>query len=270
MKLIKKCFIGILVGAILIASTAMFAACDFDFNKFIEENEWPYSENGEAEIELNFSALLADDFTGIYEWNGEVVAEETTAFNLKYYADKSGTTKMQKYVYTTDDKELAVLNIYEGDEDGTTYYINETNNTYSTAYTSEFEELMFAVMGAGRYGIIQLNDEEDQPQWTFTEKREDITVKNSSGADEATVEYEYASVEEENSNERTVMLVNFRKVLTPVIARLEYKIYSDVSTTEVLDSTVTIYIILHSDAPVEADFTVPSETSGYTLQSNNE
>lgn len=253
MKMIKRLFLAVIVIA---AVTAMWG-CDGLLGNIIDNAVFPYSENGEQEIELNFAAILSDTYKGINEWTVTIVeGEETDTFNVKYYADKSGETDYQKLVYIKDNSELFTIIIVGKN---TYYYIDEVNKTVSQNSTGYTEQLAACISGAA-YGIVDLKNNEDEANWTFVAKR-DATVNNSSEADEAVVEYEYTSVEQTLSTKSVKLLVDFRKVITPVIARLYYEITIDGE----LDRTITVYPTLHTAMPEEGTFTVPGVAEGYTV-----
>lgn len=264
MKTFKKIGIGILT---IIAVFAM-ASCDLSsltstiedtIENVIEETVWPYSDNGETEINSNFEAILSDTYSGVFEWT--VTATEngsSSSFNLKYYADKSGETKKYKYVYEKDETKLTLIKIGST----TSYYINDTAKTVSTVSSDEFDVFLPAMLAASYYGTVKFTDTDSQPTWTFVSKTDSKTVINASGVEEDTVEYNYTSIEEATSDSSTHLYVNFRKIATPVIAR----IYSEVYNDGVLSKTYTVYITLHTGETVtESTFVAPTIDNGYTV-----
>ena len=238
----------------------LMVSCNFGeaLQDALEKAVWSYSDKGEAEINLNYQALLSDTYKGTFQWNITVNEAETdTSYSLKYYADKSGETKKEKYVCEKDGVTLTRIII-----DDVHYYINETAKTVSTTLTQEFNTNATSILYAIKFGIVDLEDDESQPLWTFLSKAESKTVTNSAGTEEDTVEYQYTSVEDTYSTMSTHMYVNFRKIITPVIVRLYYELYSN----DVLSKTVTVYPSYNIEEEVDdTTFTIPTAEDGYTV-----
>lgn len=259
MKITKK----ILVGIIVVAALFTMASCNFDFGTALQDAidnaVWPYSENGETEINTNFAALLGDDYIGVYGWTVTINDNGVTdTFDLTYYSDKSGETEKQKFVYEKGTTKLVRLVLGED-----TYYIDETNKTVTSTNNSTFTPMVMPTFYGLKYGIIELLDDEEVPQWTFVSKTEDVSITNSAGANESVIEYVYNSVEATDSVASTKMVIDFQKVITPMLARIYYEVYSN----SVLDKTITVYNKLHTGEEVTvADFAIPTVAEGYTVE----
>lgn len=257
MKILKK----IIFAIIVISLSLILVSCSFNLTDkikdILENTVWNYSNEGENEIKMNFSALTSETYKGIFEWNITVNKNgNSSTFNLKYYADKSGEIKKEKFIYEKGDTKLVRLKL--GDD---VYYIDETNKTVN--YDSEiFAAAAQPMIYAAKYGIIELENKNAEKQWTFIGKKDSVSVINSEGASEDSIEYEYSSVEEQGSTNSTKMLINFRKVITPLIARIYYEVYSN----NVLSEKITVYTILHTEEITDSVFVVPTAQEGYTVE----
>jgi uncharacterized lipoprotein YehR (DUF1307 family) len=262
MKFIKKTFTILLVVACLVILTSCDLTSIFDnAEEIIEDAEWPYSETGENEINLNFAAINGAVDKGIYEWDISVTKNSTSNYNMKYYVDNSGEEIKQKYVYEEDTTKLAMLVIGT-----TTYYIDINNETISTTSDEQFFSMGFYILYAMSYGIINLEDDNDAPVWTFRSKTNEVPITNYSGESENTIEYVYDSVEEETSTESTQMFVYFSEIITPSLAKIHYDKYDE----EELSYSIDIFRILHTEDLVDSDFSIPTEEDGYTVITESE
>jgi hypothetical protein len=252
----KKFFVIVMI---LICSFAFTACIDFGeiLGNVLKNAVWEYSEDGKAEIELNFAALLDEEgeYVGVNEWDISYVdGEETGSFNMVLYTDR--VNQRQKWVYNAGGDTLVYLDLGQ-----TKYYINETDKKYSTSYNSaEFGELVTAGFYTAFCGTVDLGTEE-APKWSFVEKKGEVSITNSDGESESVIEYLYESVETENSTSSTTVLFDFKKQITPAIERMFFEFSSNDEVTQ----TVTVYITQRvSDTVDDSTFTIPTTADGYS------
>lgn len=247
-----KFFKRTLVSFLIIISMLFASSCEL-LQDAIDDAVWEYSENGEAEINLNFDAIKGENFKGIFEWDIELAenGKDIKEINYKYYADKSQIPNKEKFIYTTAEETLTVLKVEEKD-----YYINEIEKTVSSTYISEFGSVTSFFMFVNTLGIINLDDEE--MPWTFVEQNENVTISNIEGEDEEVIEYVYSKT---NGEYRYQVFIGFKKVITPVLARLYYDIYKNEEKT----GTLTMFLPLHTEEVKETDFEIPDAEDGYTV-----
>jgi len=257
----------ILVVAVVAAG--MLTACDFDLNAALKKFEYLYTDTGETEINLNFAALKTDDYKGVNEWDITYVSGETLIeANLVLYTDLSGSIKKTKYVYTTADLVLSIINIRDtsvSPEVFTTWLINETAKTVSDSAQEGFEDIIAAIMIVQYWGIVSLTDEDDSlANWTFVEKRA-LTIKDMDATDLEVVQFEYEGAREIGTYSDYKLLIDFKKFgITPVIRHIEYESYDE---NQELDEYIEFFFTLRTgDTPVAADFVVPTAADGYTIQ----
>lgn len=263
MKRVK--FVSAIILLLAIAAISM-TACDPEAIKdVLDKTVWTYSATGETEINLNFAAVKKEDFKGIYEWDIKVTENsETKTYNVKYYADGTGDVKKTKSVIISGDKTFAVLSLKPSTGDPAGYYIDETAKTATQTYKQEYAAMLNAIMYAGKYGMVNLIDEEDNlPNWTFVAKRDDVSISDKDGKALDTVEYEYVgALETEYPSDDVKLLLNFKKVITPVLYRMLYNIYENGA----LKTTIEVFITLHTESVTEADFAIPTAEAGYTIE----
>lgn len=263
MKRVK--FVSAIILLLAIAAISM-TACDPEaINDALKKAVWEYSATGETEINLNFAAVKKEDFKGIYEWDIKVTENsETKTYNVKFYADGTGDVKKTKSVIISGDKTFAVLSLRPSTGDATGYYIDETAKTATQTYKQEFSGMLSAVMYVGMYGMMNFtNENDDLPNWSFVEKRDAVSISDKDGNAMDTVEYEYVGVRQEGFPSDDVrILLNFKKVITPMLYRMLYNVYED----DVLKTTIEIFITMHTESVTEADFAIPTAEAGYTIE----
>ncbi|NCA66542.1 MAG: hypothetical protein EOM87_00610 [Clostridia bacterium] len=279
MKTIKIFVISILIVACAFTVTA----CDFDFasliNKIITENVFPYSEDGFREISINYpiengdvlenidtdidlDSIISDVDSIAYSFDITVTKDGVeNNFKIKYFRDSSGEVYYDKFVYQKGSTEQVILRIGEQ-----RYYIDENSKTYYPVSTDTvtpilFSPMQFACLYAGKYGVIDLFDEEDQPNWTFVSKDDSASIINYEEESQAVIGFSYNSIEQPSSNKSVAMNVYFAKMLIPYIARIDYTIVE----TEEPDTTITVFRIFETEEITEELFAVPTSASGYTL-----
>jgi hypothetical protein len=244
-----------------VISAALMTSCDFDIKDIV----WPYSDNGGNEIKLNFSAIQNDTYKGVYYWDITYDNNGTSLnFGLKYYADKSGTVKKEKFLYKSGTDDFAMLSVTDTsaeDNRKTVYYTDETAKTFSTGDFHGADAINFACDTAWKYGIIKLTDN-NIDNWIFVKKTENVSVTNYEGDSESAVRYEYDGAGTDEYPQSVKMFADFQKTLTPLISRIYYEIYD----SGTLSGTVTVYAPLQTDEVSDTDFEIPSAENGYTAE----
>jgi hypothetical protein len=250
----KKIKITAIIVSMVIC-VCMMAACDFEgfLSDLINNNVYPYSENGAAEIEVNYAAFNSSEEVSI-ACSFLITVDDMEEYTLTYYKDTSEDTIKEKCIYEKGDTVLTHL-IVGQDE----YYIDESSKNVYQNSTSIFDALTDAVEIMERYGIVNLEDNEQQPLWTFVLKEDAKTAVNAEGASEEFVCYTYTSVEPEASENSVEMRVYFIRKLIPMIALLDYTIKTDGVET----GSVTIYSEWLEI--LEDTFRVPTVGDGYSF-----
>lgn len=257
MKKLKFIAIAMVVAVCLF----MFTACDFDFSSalqdIIENNVFPYSEDGTDEIAINFAAINSEsDVSFLYQWNIIIDAETDDDFLVKYYKDTKGEQILEKYVYQKGETIKTLLQVGES-----SYYIDENTNIVYSENTLAFNDLNNAIDNAMEYGVINLVDDGLQSCWDLVLKSEDATATNFDDEQEQFVKYDYTSVEETASINSTEMSVYFKQQLIPTIERIDYV----EKENDAIISSIIVYMLWDITDVSEDDFTVPSTEDGYTF-----
>jgi len=274
MKKIKILIVGMLIAV----CTFCVTACDFDFGSLIKDiitnNVFPYSEDGFREIGINFPIENGDvieniesdiDLTSIvpdidsvaYSWDITVSTEGVNNnFSLKYYRDTSGEVYYDKFVYQTDSARQVILRIGEQ-----RYYIDEDSKAVFSTTTDLFAAMESACVYAGRYGIIDLQDEEGQPNWLFVAKDEEASVVNSEDETVDAIHFQYNSIEAPLSDTDVTMDVFFAKMLIPYIIRIDYTI----TVPNAPSTAVKVFRLFDTQDITEELFAIPTVEDGYTF-----
>ncbi len=269
----------IILSVLIVACAFTVTGCDFDFGSFINDiitnTVFPYSEDGFREIGINYPVENGDVIENIesdieldsivpdldsvaYSWDITVtVDDEDNNFKIKYYRDNSGEVYYDKFVYEKDSVEQVIMRIGEQ-----RYYIDENSKTVFSSLTSSFNAMAEACLYAGKYGIIDLFDEEEQPNWLFVTKNDAASVINYEGESVNAVKFEYNSIEAPSSELSVTMDVFFAKMLIPYIIMIDYAI---VETGEP-DTAVKVYRLFDMEDITENLFALPTTADGYTFE----
>jgi hypothetical protein len=102
-----------------------------------------------------------------------------------------------------------------------------------------------------KYAVIEMADEEGNPNWEFAEKNENVGI-DFKGEELAVVQYTYNAAGEDDN---TVLYVSFDKKsflgLLAIIRKIEYR--------EEGEDPIVIYVENPSASLVDADFVIPSD-----------
>lgn len=247
--------------ALVLCCLFVFSACD-GLADFLKNTVYPYSDTGENEINMNFAAFTDEtsQAEGVFEWRFHIVEGEVVKdTNLLIFMKRTAELNNLKITYTEGGNDYAMLSVGE-----TKYYINETAKTYTNSVSSGSEIALNASLMIF-YGIVQLKDDDDNPNWTFVSKNDSAKITNYEGNEEEVVSYIYERVHEAlpqveaPQNNKLRLTVDFKKVITPVATRLFYEYIEN----DVVVKTVTVHRIFKNDAITETTFAVPDET--YTV-----
>jgi hypothetical protein len=259
--------IWIISAVLLLVFTGTFLiACD-GFNLDLSGAVWPFEEEADDEIQLNFEAIMADDYKGKY--GCKIIMDPdgdgptpSSSYTVTYYADKSGAIDKEKFTYVKDSDVYSTLKIGED-----TYYINDNAGTYSETLDATFILMALAVGNAMQYGVVEFTDEQDRIKWVCQSKTEDVSITNFEGSAEDTIQFIYWDKEFSSEQDLTGtaneygerMTVNFKKQITPMIAMMYYETVSQAEPS-LVTKTVTAYPIFAFDYVItDADFELPAQ-----------
>lgn len=262
----KKVILIISTVLLLVFTGTFLIACD-GFNLDLSGAVWPFEEEADDEIQLNFEAIMADDYKGKY--GCKIILDSdgagplpSSSYTVTYYSDKSGAIDKEKFTYVKDSDVYSTLRI--GEE---TYYIDENAGTYSESPNATFIIIALAVANAMEYGVVEFEDEQDRVKWACQSKTEDVSITNFEGSSEETIQFVYWDIEFSSEQDLTGtaneygerMTVNFKKQITPMLAMMYYETVSQAEPS-IVTKTVTAYPIFALDYVItDADFELPAQ-----------
>lgn len=260
----RKIILIVCILLVVSISASILTACNgLDFGNILDNAVWPYEDEADEEIILNFAAILGDVYVGKYacrvtiDEDGPGVLLPYT-YTVTYIANKP--TNKSRITYEKDAVKISVII-----NDNTTYYYNEVANTYSTSPTAEYLLVATSIANAMKYGIVEMNDAEDRVRWVCRSKTEDVEIVNSDGESESTIEFLYWDLEYPVGDtgvlgeEGEKLTLNFRKVVTPMLEKLSYEVVTGSSPTYTVTKTIEVYPLFdYTYVPVDADFAIPA------------
>lgn len=260
----RKIILIVCILLVVSISASILTACNgLDFGNILDNAVWPYEDDADDEIILNFAAILGDVYVGKYacrvtiDEDGPGVLLPYT-YTVTYIANKP--TNKSRITYEKDAVKISVII-----NDNTTYYYNEVANTYSTSPTAEYLLVATSIANAMKYGIVEMNDAEDRVRWVCRSKTEDVEIVNSDGESESTIEFLYWDLEYPVGDtgvlgeEGEKLTLNFRKVVTPMLEKLSYEVVTGSSPTYTVTKTIEVYPLFdYTYVPVDADFAIPA------------
>lgn len=261
----RKIILIVCILLVVSISASILTACNgLDFGNILDNAVWPYEDEADDEIILNFAAILGDVYVGKYacrvtiDEDGPGVLLPYT-YTVTYIANKP--TNKSRITYEKDAVKISVLTI-----NTTTYYINEVTNTSSTSPTEEYLSVESSINDAFKYGRVEMNDAEDRIRWVCRSKTEDVEIVNSDGESESTIEFLYWDLEYPTEEGTGVLgeageklTLNFRKVVTPMLEKLSYEVVTGSSPTYTVTKTIEVYPLFdYTYVPVDADFAIPA------------
>lgn len=242
----KAKFISLI--ALLLLSTLILTACNFDLSNLIIDHE--FSEDGVKEINDFYKGTKEADTDYAVVYKVDIDQEPTVT--IKWSRKKNTDSEEMMYCIriSGDDFHYRLLKL--GDE-ADLIYINEKTHEYTTdTESAEIGSIKFYNEIILSLCIIDMEDNEGVPIWGFVEKKEDVTIQFQ-GKDLKTVEYEY------KDSDNTKLKVSFDSKsflgVLAIIRKIEY------TTTD--NSVTTIYIDEPSAKVIETDFAAP-KSPGYT------
>lgn len=260
----RKIILIVCILLVVSISASILTACNgLDLGNILDNAVWPYEDDADEEIILNFAAILGDVYVGKYacrvtiDEDGPGVLLPYT-YTVTYIANKP--TNKSRITYEKDAVKISVII-----NDNTTYYYNEVANTYSTSPTAEYLLVATSIANAMKYGIVEMNDAEDRVRWVCRSKTEDVEIVNSDGESESTIEFLYWDLEYPVGDtgvlgeEGEKLTLNFRKVVTPMLEKLSYEVVTGSSPTYTVTKTIEVYPLFdYTYVPVDADFAIPA------------
>jgi hypothetical protein len=250
----KKLRIVALIAVLAIAAGAL-AACNFDFDKYLHDEETPdynFSEGAASEIELFFTAINNEKPNGTFVFKiksttytdtGEVEGGEEGEVTSQMLSE--GGKDYRKHTVVKGGKNLSMVIT----DDGTAYLDNDLK-TYASESYSAFSNFEHAVEAAWNWAKVQLENAGGTALWTFVEKTK-LKINDKTGREIDAFEFLYNS-----APDGTKMRVYFLRTFISM-EKLVYEYYSD----GIMTSKVEMFISFGA-TPAASDFSLTPE--GYT------
>lgn len=242
----KITFIAFVI--MILCCVLLFSACE-GLTEYLKTAVWPYSDDGEQEIKLNFVAFTTSgEAGGAFEWRFNFVSEEKNV-TLYLFLEKKAEGEKFKCAFTDNQVNYAYLAL--GDDK---YFINQTENTFKTP-TEELSESEILLERMLDYGIVHLKNDQGIANWNFVSKNAESKITNYKGLEEDVITYIYESAEGEGGS-KTQLRFDFKKALVPALVRMQYEIFDNNTLVE----TIIIHNVLETSSKIAADtFIAPTE-----------
>lgn len=242
----------IAIAALLILSVFALTACNMQeiigniFKGAIVDHE--FTADGKEEVTKFFEAIKSKEgnysiiFKSVYLDDGE---EKEMTFTYSRKQNEAEEKTMYAFKLKNDDIDYRMLRL---DEEDDWIYIDEKEKTFTTEPNIYVGVIVSHFM---KYAVIEMADEEGNPNWEFAEKNDNVGI-DFNGGELAVVQYTYNAAGEDDN---TVLYVSFDKKsflgLLAIIRKIEYR--------EEGEDPIVIYVENPSASLVDADFVIPSD-----------
>lgn len=239
----------LLIFVIIMAVT--FLGCN---RSDIFKKDYAYSHNGFKEIEEFFSEIEPEKFNGKISYM--IKADKSSPNYIDYYVKPAvGNTSaitVAKYRYLTDN-----FAFYSNAEKN---YLIDYNDKLVSEKMADIMKGYGVMMLISTFGYINLK-KDGELVYQFINKKE-ATIKDHNNKEVKTIEYVYACIDEDETENKDVKLrVNFDKKERKIV-RYNFESYDEAKDQTSIKS---VYIIDISKTVDQSIFQIPGGDEGFTV-----